>query len=391
MIDLSFISIPTIIIVNAYSIMWIVLSLVYIFQKVDIKDPPVSNHLVSVILPARNEERVIKNIIADLKNQTYKNIEIIVIAHNCTDKTCKAALETQSPDMVVKVIKLNTKEVGKGLGLQHALHFVSGDLVAYFDSDSKVPTTFIESMIEWLERGYDGVQSKIVGSNSKKNIITFLQNIEFLIYPKIYCGGKQRLGVNSGIGGTGVMVKKSVLEKIGGFRNVLIEDFDLMIRLSLNGYRIAYAEDVVVYDEKVPTVSGLLRQRSRWMAGHFQLWKIYSIKEKLKLMKSPIDFMYFFNPACMIAIMIFFVLECLGFLFAKQVTFFAAPWYFWISTTVILNLLFSLVLRKEKIGLIKELLYPYLIFVFSAHWFLVFARSFFIKGWVDTKTEHFGS
>ncbi len=107
-------------------------------------------------------------------------------------------------------------------------------------------------------------------------------------------------------------------------------------------------------------------------------------------MKSPIDFMYFFNPICMVAILTFFILECGNFLFPQQITFFATPWFVWLATTVTLNLLFSLVLRREKIGLLKELAYPYLMFIFSTHWFLVFVKSFFIKGWVDTKTEHFG-
>lgn len=391
MVDLSLVSIPAIIIVNAYSALWVILSLVYLTRKVNPPDPPLGDHLVSVILPARNEERVIKNIIGDLQAQTYRNIEIIVVAHNCTDKTYERALETQTADMPIKVVQLTTAEVGKGLGLQHALNVASGDLIAYFDSDSKVPSTFIYSMIEWIERGYDAVQSKIVGSNPKRNWITFLQHIEFLIYPKIFCGGKQRMGLNSGIGGTGVMVRKSALEEVGGFRNVLVEDFDLVMRLNLSSFKVAYAEDVVVYDEKVPTLSGLLKQRSRWMAGHFQLWKLYTMREKIKLMKSPIDFMYFFNPVCAIALFAFFLVECLDFFFPEQVTYIAAPWFFWVFATILLNLLFSLVLRKEKMGLVKELVYPYFVFVFSVHWFLVLIESFFIRGWVDTKTEHFGS
>lgn len=391
MIDLSFLSIPAIILVNAYCVLWIFLSVVYLGRKAETKDPPLGDHLVSVILPARNEERVIKNIIADIKNQTYKNIEIVVVAHNCTDRTFETASETQSSDVSVKVLRLSTAEVGKGLGLQHAMRFVTGDLIAYFDSDSKVPRTFVASMVEWVERGYDGVQSKIVASNPKRNFLTLLQHIEFLIYPRIFCGGKQRLGLNSGVGGTGVMIKKSALEKVGGFRNVLIEDFDLMIRFNLFGLRIGYAENVAVYDEKVPTFGGLVRQRSRWMAGHFQLWRSYSVKEKLKLMKSPIDFMYLFSPLWAIALVIFLMVECGSLLFPQHVTYFATPWFIWVFSTVLLNLLFSLVLRREKIGLLRELVYPYLAVAFSVHWFLVLFKSFFIRGWVDTKTEHFGS
>jgi len=390
MVDLSFISIPVMIVVNAYTLMWGLLAILYLTRKVGRSDPPLGNHLVSVILPARNEERVIKSIINDLKNQTYKNIEIIVVAHNCTDRTYESALETQSSEIPVRVFRLDTKEVGKGLGLRYAQEFCKGDLIAYFDSDSRVPETFIASMIEWIERGYDCVQGKIVCANPNKNIITFLQHIEFLIYPKIFCGGKHRLGLNSGIGGTGVVIKRSALDQIGGFRNVLIEDFDLVMRLNLEGFRIAYAEEAVVYDEKVADMVGLVRQRARWIAGHRQLWKLYSFKEKIELLKSPIDFLYFFNPVCLVALIAHFTLEGVNFLFPYQVSYFATPWFFWVSLTLIINCLFSLVLHEEKIGLLKEIAYPYVLFVFSLHWFLALGKSFFIRGWVDTKTDHFG-
>jgi cellulose synthase/poly-beta-1,6-N-acetylglucosamine synthase-like glycosyltransferase len=390
MVDLSFISIPVMIVVNTYTMMWGLLAIVYLTRKVNRTDSSSENHLVSIILPARNEERVIKSIIDDLKNQTYKNIEIIVIAHNCTDRTYGNALETQCPEIPIRVYELDTDEVGKGLGLQYALGLCKGDLIAYFDSDSRVPKTFVASMVEWIDRGYDGVQSKIIGRNPKRNFITFLQHIEFLIYPKIFCGGKLRLGFNSGIGGTGVIIRSSALNQIGGFRNVLIEDFDLLMRLSLNSFRIAYAEDAVVYDEKIPDIRGLLRQRSRWIAGHRELWRLYSFREKVNLLKSPIDFLYFFNPICVLALITYFALESAHFLFPHQVSYFATPWFFWIALTLIMNCLFSLVLHREKIGILSEILYPYVLFVFSLHWFVALVKSFFIRGWVDTKTDHFG-
>lgn len=390
MVDLSFISIPVLIVVNAYTLMWGLLAIVYLTRKVNSIDPPLGDHLVSIILPARNEERVIKNIIGDLKVQTYKNIEIVVVAHNCTDRTYENALETQCPEIPIRVYELDTDEVGKGLGLQYAFGFCKGDLIAYFDSDSRVPETFVASMVEWIERGYDGVQSKIMGKNPKKNLITFLQHIEFLIYPKIFCGGKLRLGLNSGIGGTGVIIKRSALEQIGGFRNVLIEDFDLLMRLSMNSFRIAYAEDAIVYDEKIPDIRGLLKQRSRWIAGHRELWGLYSFRQKVSLLKSPIDFLYFFNPICILALMTYFALESAHFLFPQQIGYFATPWFFWITLTLMINCLFSLVLHREKIGLLSAILYPYVLFLFSFHWFVAFVKSFFIRGWADTKTDHFG-
>jgi len=388
MIDLSVISIPLIIIINTYCFLWIFLSTVYLTRKAEVGDPPLQDHFVSVILPARDEERVIHNIIEDLKRQTYKNLEVIVVAHNCQDKTYEKALEaSESSEIPIKVYQLTTKDVGKGIGLQYGLEKSRGDLVVYFDSDSGVPPTYIGGLMEWIERGYDAVQGNIVAKNPHYNKLTFLQHLEFSIFPKIFCGGKHRLGLSSGIGGTGVMLTKESLDAIGDFRNVLVEDYDLFLRLTCHGFKVAYAEDCIVYDEKVPSWRGLLKQRARWIAGHLQVLRDYSPKEYLKiLLKSPIDFLNLFSPICMLALFGSLILSLLR-LF-PMFTFLGTPFIFWVGITVFTNFLFSMVLIRQNFSLASALISPYVLYAFSLHWYVAFIKAFFVHGWSDTKTEH---
>jgi len=98
--DMSFISIPTIIIVNVYALIWITFMLAYAKSrrwKNDFIDSSNNNldELVSAIVPACNEEKVIEDVIRDLDSQTYRNLEIIVVVHNSkrlylrTSKECK--------------------------------------------------------------------------------------------------------------------------------------------------------------------------------------------------------------------------------------------------------------------------------------------------------------
>lgn len=385
MIDVSLISIPAAVIINAYFALWISLTVIYLCKKP--RQPIITNsskHQVSIIIPARDEEDVIVDIVKDLTVQTFKNLEIIVVAHNCSDNTFSRVANLPN----VKAYVLNTREFGKGLALQHGMVKASGDLIAYFDADNRVPATTIEQLVNWIDKGYDGVQAKISSKNSDQNNLTFLQHIEFLIYPIVYCGGKHRLGKNSGIGGTGVMVKKEAIKNAGGFRNVLIEDYDMLIRLTLKSFKVAYAQDVVVFDQKVSLLTALIRQRARWIAGHFQLWKTYSLKDKLRLLKNPIDFLYFYNPLCTAALSTSYLLSAIQ-LSTNAITFQGTPLIFWAASMVALNLMFSSLLHKqEKYGLLKEILLPYALYVFSFHWFLAFGKSFFINGWSDTKTHH---
>lgn len=387
MIDLSFLSVPIFIIINTYCFLWIFLSVVYLTRKTEVDDPPLQNHFVSVVLPARDEERVIQNIIGDLKRQTYKRLEVIVVAHNCQDKTYEKVLEaSESSEIPIRVYKLNTKTAGKGLALQYGLRQARGDLIAYFDSDNRVSVTFIERMLEWIERGYDAVQANIVAGNAHYNKLTFLQHVEFSIIPKIICGGKHRLGLGSGIGGTGVMVTRKSLQAIDGFRNVLIEDYDLFLRLFSKRFKIAYAENCVVYDEKVPSWKSLIRQRSRWFAGHTQLLKEYLLTSPKILLRSPVEFLILFNPICMLAVLGSLILSLL-YLFAP-VTFLAIPLILWIGLIVFTNLLFSMVLIRQNFKFYLALILPYALYAYSLHSNIAFIKSFFVHSWSDTKTEH---
>jgi cellulose synthase/poly-beta-1,6-N-acetylglucosamine synthase-like glycosyltransferase len=264
MYDLSFLSLPLVLILNLYVCLWFFLAIIYLTRKSSFTHPTSQKHFVSVIVPARNEEAVICNLILDLKSQTYKNMEVIVVCHNCTDKTFeKVSQVAENSSLPTKVYKLKTQKPGKALALQYGLSHSHGEFIAYFDADNHIEKNVIEKMVECIESGFDGVQAKITSKNPNTNNLTLLQHIEFLIYGPIFCGGKHKIGLNAGIGGTGVMVRRIALEKIGGFRNVLIEDFDLHLRLTIKGFKIGYAEHVNVYDEKVTQWRFLIKQRAR--------------------------------------------------------------------------------------------------------------------------------
>lgn len=391
MYDLSFLSLPVVLILNLYIFLWLFLAVIYLTRKSHFTHPSSQKqqkHFVSVIVPSRNEETVIDNLILDLKDQTYRNMEIIVVCHNCTDKTFeKASQAAENSPIPVKVYKLNTEETGKALALRYGLSHSHGQLIAYFDADNHIEKNTIEKMVECIESGFDGVQAKITSKNPNINKLTLLQHIEFLIYGPIFCGGKHRVGLNAGIGGTGVMIKRNALEKVGGFRNVLIEDFDLHLRLTMKGFRIGYAEHISVYDEKVTQWRFLIKQRARWIAGYFQLLRLHFKDQFNLLRRDPIAFIYLYNPLCTLGLLGSFMLTIAKLVF-PQLTYISTPLLVWIPEMIFLNLLFTLILHRQKFSVTKSLFYPYLLFIFSLHWFIALAKAPFIKGWSDTKTPH---
>ena len=403
--SLSFITIPITVYTSIYYFMWLFLSFVHVSKKDEpLIEPKFNPHppMVSVLLPCRNEEAVIGTVIQQCLDQTHKNLEIIVVAHNCTDNTAEVARQFNDPR--VKVYELNTEDVGKGLGLNYGAKFAQGEIIIYFDSDSIISKDYIEKVVDLMvSKGYEVVQGKIVGSNPGYNKLCFLQHLENQIFLSMFWGGKQKVGLPAGLGGTGVSIKRSALDKIGGFRNILIEDFDLCVRAQVAGQRVGYCQEAVVYDEKVPKYNMLIRQRSRWMAGHVQLI-VSMIKEKTlgKLfIKNPVDFFQLFSPVytlCLwlgVFVGIVTTLQNQAHLFSSGwISFFYVPLIFFLVQTLALQLLFVLILRREcttKEEFRKSVLNLPLFYIYSMHWFWVLLRLVVYRNkitWAHTKTEH---
>jgi cellulose synthase/poly-beta-1,6-N-acetylglucosamine synthase-like glycosyltransferase len=386
--------------------MWLSLSIVHVIKKEEgvSDDVEFNPHppLVSILLPCRNEEGVIGTVIQQALNQTYKDIEILVVAHNCTDKTAEVARKFTDPR--VKVFELKTKESGKGLGLIYGSEQAKGEFIIYFDSDSLISKDYVEKIVKvMVSKGYDVIQGKIIGANPDYNRLCFLQHMENQIFLSMFWGGKHKLGLPSGLGGTGVSIRKSALDDIGGFKNVLIEDFDLCVRAQLAGKKVGYCRDAVVYDEKVPKYSMLVKQRSRWLAGHLQLIGIL-IKEKTfgKLfVENPVDFFQLLSPVYTMCLWLGVIVGVITTLqnqihlfYDGWISFFYVPLLMFLVQTLALQLLFVLVIRKEartKAEFVKSVLNLPAFYIYSMQWFWVIIRTIVYRkkmSWAYTKTEH---
>lgn len=402
-IDLSILSIITTLFTLLYFLMWCVLSTAHIIFKDKtfriIKFNP-HQPSVSILLPCRDEEEVVAEAIRQCLNQSYENLEVILVAHNCQDKTFDIAKQFESEK--VHVFKLETKETGKGVGLNYGFKFAKGEIIVYFDADSIIKNDYIEKIVEAIyDEKCDIVQGKIVGGNSDYNRLCFLQHMENLIFLSLFWGGKQKIGLPSGLGGTGVAIKRSSLEKLGGFRNFLVEDFDLCLRAELEDMKVEYCKDAIVYDEKVPHWGMLIRQRSRWFAGHFQLINdmMRAPKKFLALLqKNPVDFLHLFSPFYNFCLwvgiflgVISFVINSLQIFPNVWIVFFSLPMSIFIIETILLQSLFLLVLKKEcrtRKELFRCAINLPLFYVFTAHWFIVFWRGLFLRDWKNTKMQH---
>lgn len=378
------------------SVLWLGMQLGYLFTRKKLNVYTASlirskrytsgEPLVSIIIPARNEESVIKRTIVSCLAQSYKNIEVLVVCHNCSDGTYSAA---QSPDHRVWAFDYKTEEAGKGIALNFGLSKSSGEYVLVVDSDGILANDFIANALPLFDENIAAIQGKIIGSNTEYNRITKLLSLEGYLFSTPFMTVRSILDRRVPLGGTGCMIRRDKLDALGGFRNALIDDFELSFRMFRNKLRIAFAPLSVVYDEKPPDFDLMVRQRSRWVKGHIDL-----LKERVPEWRDVLGMIYWLNPIFMLAGLAAISISCIAvvsyILFGEiPYTFSFAPIWLWIGmSTASFALQMAVLIADFGPKGLKYAGYVGLLSAFSHYWYVSLLRSFFVKSWGATKTTH---
>ncbi|MBI3587828.1 glycosyltransferase [Candidatus Micrarchaeota archaeon] len=125
------------------------------------------NPLVSVIVPARNEQGVVGDSVKSILEQTYKRLEIIVINDGSTDRTREIVEGLRMRDKRIRLINF-----GKGHSAAFArnagIRVMRGDIMVLHDADSIAGPRFVESIVRrFVEDGVDGVANKVLSRRPK--------------------------------------------------------------------------------------------------------------------------------------------------------------------------------------------------------------------------------
>jgi cellulose synthase/poly-beta-1,6-N-acetylglucosamine synthase-like glycosyltransferase len=225
----------------------------------------------ALLIAAHNEELVIAHIIDSLKMQNYpKNLyDIFVIADNCNDKTAEIAHKHGA----IVFSRVNALDRGKGYALEWMFSKIftlrkKYDVISVFDADNLVSSNFLYEMNNQLCKGHKVVQGYIDSKNPFDSWITCSYSIAFWLANRIFQIPRYYLGLSCGLCGTGFCIDVEVLKKIGWGATCLTEDLEFTMKLALNGLKVSWAHEAVVYDEKPLTLKQSWSQRKRWMQGH---------------------------------------------------------------------------------------------------------------------------
>lgn len=158
---------------------------------------------VSIVIPAYNAEKNIKHCIDSVLNQTYENIEIVVINDGSVDKTGDILAGYNNSQIII----INKDNAGVSVARNTGLETITGEFVAFVDSDDTIAADYVEKQVNALKRygadlsicGYSVVDQNLkeVGGFPNKNDRIRIRNNGYISQEEVWLGLITHESINS--------------------------------------------------------------------------------------------------------------------------------------------------------------------------------------------------
>jgi cellulose synthase/poly-beta-1,6-N-acetylglucosamine synthase-like glycosyltransferase len=289
------------------------------------KKPVIDQDLptVSILVPARNEGKVIKETVACMFRLKYpaEKLELVIVNDGSTDRT--AEILRSIGDKRLKVINIPPEESGRGKSrvLNLGVHKTKGDIIAIYDADNRPEPESLRLLVDELlrDRSFIAAIGKFRTINKDKSIMTRFINIESMAFQWIIQAGRSFLFRIAILPGTNFVIwRKTVLNAGGWDEGALTEDAELSLRLYKAGYKIHFVPEAVTWEQEPETIKVWLKQRERWVRGNNYVLK-ETIRDFMSFKEKIIGFeflgfslMYYIFFVAMILSDLFFVLGLLN-------------------------------------------------------------------------------
>ncbi|MDU3113334.1 MAG: glycosyltransferase family 2 protein, partial [Megasphaera sp.] len=223
---LDIVMIPIQVIIVFYSLYYFTLACFGLMKRRE-HSTAAPKHTFAAVICAHNEERVVWQLIDNLKQLNYPRdmYDIYVVADNCTDNTADICREHGA---IVKV-RTNKEEVGKGYALdwmfsQMLAQEKQYDAFVVFDADNLVHPEFLREMNHHLMKGEKVIQGYMDSKNPTDSWIAGTFSIAFWLINHMWHLAKYNIGLSTALGGTGMCIATEIVRKYGWGCECLTED-----------------------------------------------------------------------------------------------------------------------------------------------------------------------
>lgn len=232
-------------------------------KTVDVPESPESTFLV--LFPAYSEDRVIVGSVKKFLFQNYPQdkYHVAVISDHQQEST-----ERLLSYLPVTLLRPVFEKSSKAKALQYAISEVSRqyDYVVVLDADNIVETDFLHRLNILLKEGYKAVQCHRCAKNSDSSV-SVLDGVSEEINNTLFRKAHNLIGLSSALIGSGMCFDYSWFSSHVTKLTTAGEDRELEVFLLREGIYIKYADNILVFDEKVSSADNFQRQRQRWMSA----------------------------------------------------------------------------------------------------------------------------
>ncbi|HCQ5569469.1 TPA: glycosyltransferase family 2 protein [Clostridioides difficile] len=261
--------------------------------------------MISILVPAHNEAKVIGRTVESLLLLNYpkSKMELIVINDNSSDNSKEILENIKDRYNNYNFTIINTDSLTGGKGKSNALNIgytiSKGDFIAVYDADNTPDKNALRYLVQTIVMNDElgAVIGKFRTRNKNKNLLTKFINIETLSFQWMSQAGRWQLFNLCTIPGTNFILRRSIIEEIGGWDSKAIaEDTEISFRIYKLGYKIKFVPQSITWEQEPETVKVWIKQRTRWAKGNIYVLMKY-IKNIFKQGRNKIvfDIAYFFS------------------------------------------------------------------------------------------------
>lgn len=256
-------------------------------QLPDFRPLPVQTPLpsVTILIPARNEEANIGNLLKAISQQVYpaEKMEVIVINDHSTDQTGAIA----GTFAFVKLIDLHEESLNayKKRAIEKGIEAASGSLIVCTDADCIPGPTWISTLVNYYQQHSCAFIAAPVLLENDGSVLGQFQTLDFLVMQGIMGAGIQQQSIYMA-NGANMSYPKTVFETVGGYQNCTSiasgDDFFLLHKIQQRyPSQIHYIKSAatIIRTPTMSTWSDFIQQRIRWASksAHYTSWRLKGI------------------------------------------------------------------------------------------------------------------
>jgi len=343
---------------------------------------------VSILIPARNEEKVIASLLERISELDFPEdkLEILVIDDGSEDKTGEIVGAWTRKDPRFRLIAIPSGQGGKGKGeaLNRGLREATHGVIAVYDADNMPEKLSLKHLCSALvsDPKLAAVTGKYRAYNKGTNLLTRFINLESIAFQWIIQAGRWMLLKIAFISGTNFVVRKSILEEIGGWQpDALTEDTDLTFRIYQQGYLVRFLPQSVSWEQEPESLKTWIRQRVRWARGNSYIISHYTrrvFKSKIRATTFELLNLFFLYYFFIFAILFSDILFILSLLKVVRIRVLGPYFELWILAffLFVLELIIALSLERED-SFASVLIIVLAYFTYTKLWIFVVIKSIF--------------